>query len=217
MTTLAVLRPWISINLAISADGKISSVDRRPSGWTSAEDHQRLLALRRGVDALMVGHGTLKADRMTLTVASSLPQPLRCIVSRDGQLDPEHPVFTTQGGPIHLLCTHTHPRNPPTNAVIHRESLREFLATLKGGLGIEKLHCEGGGELVRSLAEIDAIDEFHLTVAGHTVFGGFSAPCPTGLPGSPLGEALGFELSVCDPSPATGECFLTYTRRRWGQ
>ena len=61
-------RPWISTNLAISADGKIDSTASRPSGWTSRDDHARLLKLRESADALIVGCGTSEADRMTLTV-----------------------------------------------------------------------------------------------------------------------------------------------------
>ena len=62
-------RPRISINFAVSADGKITSVGKRPSGWTSKEDHARLMKLREGVDALLVGRGTLDADRMTMKAA----------------------------------------------------------------------------------------------------------------------------------------------------
>ncbi|MGL4402031.1 MAG: RibD family protein, partial [Luteolibacter sp.] len=95
--------PRISTNLAISADGKISSSPPRPSGWTSRADHARLLELRGNADAILVGRGTLEADRMTLTVPGKLVQPLRCVVSRNGVLDPAHPIFTKQGGGIHLL------------------------------------------------------------------------------------------------------------------
>ena len=74
--------PSISINFAVSADGKISSVAKRPSGWTSEEDHARLLRLREGADALLVGRGTLEADRMTMRAPGD---PLRCVASRSGR------------------------------------------------------------------------------------------------------------------------------------
>jgi hypothetical protein len=83
-------RPWISTNLAISLDGKISSAAFHPSGWTSREDHARLHELRRPADALLVGRGTLVADRMALTVPGKAVQPLRCVVSTTGA-----PSFTT--------------------------------------------------------------------------------------------------------------------------
>lgn len=203
-------RPWISTNLAISADGKISSVDRRPSGWTSAEDHARLKKLRLGAQALMVGRGTWMADRMTMT---SPENPLRCVVSGSGTFDPIHPIFGTPGGAIHLLVTDGEEIAPIQGASIHHLSLPGFLQSLVRDHGVERLHCEGGGSLIRSLAELDAIDEFNLTWAGHTLLGGKEAPTPTGIPGAFLPASLKFELTAFEPT-SEGECFLSYRRAR---
>ena len=207
-------RPRISTNLAISADGKISSLPPRPSGWTSRDDHARLLELRGNADAILVGRGTLDSDRMTLTVPGKAIQPLRCIVSRSGRLDPAHPVFNKPGGEIHLLVTGDFAGSVDSKVTLHRQSLAGFLETLATEYHVRHLHCEGGGELVRALAKLDAIDEFHLTLAGHTLFGGLSAGTATGIPAEFLPKSLGFEISRFDPRPAAGECFLSYTRRR---
>jgi len=112
-------RPWISTNLAISADGKISSPHRHPSGWTSQEDLQRLRHLRESADAILVGRGTLVNDRMTMTAPQN---PLRCIVSQTGSISPSHPVFSTPGGPVHLLVTGE--ANPPElpGITVHHEN-----------------------------------------------------------------------------------------------
>jgi riboflavin biosynthesis pyrimidine reductase len=208
-----VARPWISTNLAVSADGKISSVDRRPSGWTSREDHARLLNLRESADALIVGRGTLDADRMTLTVPGKPVQPLRCIVSRTGNLAADHPVFQKSGGPLHLLVTGDAEPAPPSHVRLHRGTLAAFLETLATDLGVKRLHCEGGGSLIRSLAELDAIDEFHLTLAGHTLFGGAAAPTATGAPAEFLPRSLEFSISHFEPRPGSGECYLSYRRK----
>lgn len=209
-----MLRPWISTNLAISADGKISSVGRRPSGWTSRVDHARLVNLRESADALMVGRGTLAVDRMTLTSPGKGVQPLRCIVSRSGEIPADHPLFTNPGGPIHLLVTEIDRTNsalqPPCQ--IHHGSLAGFLETLATELGVKHLHCEGGGGLIRSLAQLGAIDEFHLTLAGHTLFGGFDAPSASGIPADFLPQSLEFALSHFEPRPDLGECFLSFRR-----
>jgi riboflavin-specific deaminase-like protein len=216
-----VSRPWISTNLAISADGKISSPLHCPSGWTSREDHQRLRELRRGADALMVGRGTLTQDRMTLTVADDGPpaprQPLRCVVSRTGGIPAEHPLFSTPGGPIHLLVTAglapEFSAALPAGVTVHRQTLPEFLATLATDHAVARLHCEGGGELISSLANLGVIDEFHLTLAGHTLFGGRQSPTATGIPDRFLPAAASFSLTHFEPRPELGECFLSYTRR----
>lgn len=203
-------KPWISVNFAISADGKISSVHKRASGWTSPADHKRLLKLRSAADAILVGRGTLIADRMTMTAPQSDKQPLRCIVSRSGTLDPELPIFKKEGGNIHLCVTEEHMVEIP-GVTVHHASLEEFLRTLTTDLGVKHLHCEGGGELVRTLAGLGAIDEFHLTLAGHTLFGGLSAPTVTGIPSEFLGRSLNFEISHFEPQG--NECFLSYRRR----
>jgi 2,5-diamino-6-(ribosylamino)-4(3H)-pyrimidinone 5'-phosphate reductase len=213
-------RPHVALNFAISADGKISTRAGIPSGWTSAEDFERFLQLRLSADALLVGRGTLEADRMSLTIPPRLGparQPLRCVVSGSGRLNPEHTLFSTPGGPIHLLVSNPSPDFDPTfwqgkGVHLHAGTLAEFLQTLRRDCGVERILCEGGGTLVRALAELDAIDEIHLTWAGHTLFGGHDAPSLSGRPGDHLRHSLGFELVNFEPAPQTGECFLTYRR-----
>jgi riboflavin biosynthesis pyrimidine reductase len=208
-------RPRVSTNLAVSADGKITSVRGIPSGWTSAEDHRRFLELRRGADALLAGRGTLDADRMTMTAPGSAVPPLRCVVSRRGNLDPQHPLFRTPGGAIHLLVTESSAEIPPEIAsavTVHRTGLAEFLEILATDLGVKTLHCEGGGSLIRALAELDAIDDFHVTLAGHILFGGRDARTATGIPGGFLPKSTVFRLTHFDPRPELGECFATFSR-----
>ena len=205
-----MVRPRVSTNFAISADGKISSSPPRPSGWTSAADHARFMELRKSADAIMVGRGTLDADHMTMTVPGKSRQPLRCIVSRSGKLDPAHPIFQRAGGEIHLLVTGETQPPPIPGVTVHHQSLAAFLTTLATEYGVERLHCEGGGQLVRALAELDALDEFHLTLAGHTIFGGLHAPTTTGVPGEFLPASLAFTLRHFEPRES--ECFLTYVR-----
>lgn len=213
-----MLRPRVSTNLAISADGKITSVAGKASGWTSPEDHLRLLDLRKNAGALLIGRGTLEADRMTMTVPDSEIQPLRCIVSRSGALDPAHSIFAKEGGDIHLLVTGDSPAELPASlaerVTVHHQTLAEFLEKLAADHGVEQLHCEGGGQLIRELAALDVIDEFHVTLAGHTLFGGKDARTATGIPAGFLPESRLFELSRFEPLAGGGECFATYTRRR---
>lgn len=214
----AMLRPRVSTNLAISADGKITSIEGSASGWTSTEDHLRLLELRKNAGALLVGRGTWEADQMTMTVPDSESQPLRCIISRCGALDPAHPIFANKGGDIHLVVTGDSPADLPASlaerVTVHHQSLGDFLETLAGEFGVTLLHCEGGGQLVRELAELDWIDEFHVTLAGHTLFGGKDAGTATGIPEEFLPESRLYDLSRFEPLAGGGECFATYTRRR---
>jgi 2,5-diamino-6-(ribosylamino)-4(3H)-pyrimidinone 5'-phosphate reductase len=209
-SAFAMPRPWISTNLAISADGKISSVQNRPSNWTSAADHARLLMLREKADALIVGRGTLEADRMTMRVPGKNIQPLRCIVSQSGDIAPDHPLFHSDGGAVHVLVTGNAAHPGIAGATTHHGTLAGFLETLACELGVKYLHCEGGGALIRSLAEMDVIDEFHLTLAGHTLFGGAMAPTATGIPAEFLPQSRVFTLHEFHAE--ADECFLSYRR-----
>lgn len=207
------MRPKITANLAISADGKISDILGRPSGWTSAADHARLLELREAPDAIIVGRRTLIADNMSLGVPGRTIQPLRCVVTSEGKIPTEHPVFHRPGGKVHILCTKSLPNDLPPEVVLHQGSLSWFLGQLAAEHSVRHLHCEGGGELVRSLMELDAIDTLHLTLAGHTLFGGGSAPTLSGQLRW-IEESLPFHIAGFSIPDATGECFLTYIRDR---
>lgn len=211
--TIPMTRPWISANFAVSADGKITNVAHRPSGWTSRTDHRRFLELRRGADALLVGRGTLIADRMTMTVPDQAIQPLRCVVSTRAQIPGDHPLFQTSAGPIHVLATEGNEDSILPGAIVHHGSLAGFLDTLATRFAVKRLHCEGGGTLIRALSDMDALDELHLTLGGHTVFGGHQAPTTTGIPGSFLPKSIEFELVHFEPLHSEGECFLTYRKR----
>ncbi len=212
-------RPTILLNFAITADGKVSTVNKEPSHFTSKADLQRLFEIRKRSDAILVGRGTLEADKMSMTIPPKLKpsrHPLRCIVSRSGNFDLTQRVFHTPGGALHLLATHPSPGFDPSvyeavGATVHRGSLAGFLSTLATQYAVETLLCEGGGTLVRALAELGAIDEINLTYAGHTLFGGAAAPTITGHLGSHLPASLAFELTHFEPRD-NGECFLTYLR-----
>jgi len=215
------MRPRILLNFAITADGKTSTVNRDPAHFTSRADLARLHAIRQRADAILVGRGTLEADRMSLTIPAKqnpAKQPLRCVASRSGHFDLDHKVFHSKGGDLHLLATEAASDFDPTpltsaGARVHTSTLFEFLETLKRDHEIDTLLCEGGGTLVRALAELDAIDEINLTWAGHTLFGGAGAPNITGGLGSHLPASLAFELTTFEPQE-DGEVFLTYERVR---
>jgi 2,5-diamino-6-(ribosylamino)-4(3H)-pyrimidinone 5'-phosphate reductase len=212
-------RPRSLINFAISADGKISTRDKDPAHFTSKLDLHRLLEIRKRADAILVGRGTLEADQMSITIPNALKpakQPLRCVVSRTGGFNLSHKLFNSRGGAIHLVVTDPTPDFDPVRyesagATVHTASLPDFLHRLRTEYNVDTLLCEGGGTLVRTLAELDAIDEIHLTFAGHTLFGGVDAPTITGPLADHLPASRHFQLDHFEPLD-NGECFLSYSR-----
>ncbi len=64
------MRPYVVVNIAMSADGKISTRERRQVRISGAQDRNRVDKLKAGCDAIMVGIGTVLADDPSLTVKS---------------------------------------------------------------------------------------------------------------------------------------------------
>jgi riboflavin biosynthesis pyrimidine reductase len=87
--------------------------------------------------------------------------------------------------------------------------LRALLATLRADYGVKSLVCEGGGELLCSLAAEDLLDEIHLTIAP-VIFGGAKAPTLTGLPGDFFPAPLDFRLVSLQT--LEGECVANFRR-----
>ena len=60
--------PYVIINCAMSADGKIALPTRRQTRISNEEDLLRVYRLRNQSDAVLVGIGTVLADDPFLTV-----------------------------------------------------------------------------------------------------------------------------------------------------
>ena len=65
-------RPFVFLNAAMTADGKIDTAERQGASISSASDWERVDRLRAESDAIMVGGHTLLGDDPKLTVKSSL-------------------------------------------------------------------------------------------------------------------------------------------------
>ncbi len=204
----------VILNFAISADGKIGTSAGGASKFTSQQDLERLWEIRKSADAIIVGRGTLEADNMSMTIASQANptrQPLRIIVSKKGSFDRKHKVFHSSGGDIHLLSTESKVTTPfPEGVSVHHMPLKDFLSYCEEILQINHLLCEGGGQLTQALAKLGLITTIHLTLAGHTLIGGSSAPGILGILEEHLEHSLHFNLTHFSPLE-NGECFLTYS------
>lgn len=204
-------RPEIHANFVLSADGKISTPTHSPSTWSSSEDTQRYFSLRKQADAVLVGRGTLGADNMSLTTEGH--RHWRCVVTNSGKLPADSPLFLRPGGPIHLIgeCAELSPELR-SQVTVHR-NVQRFLAHAADS-GVQRVLCEGGGQLLKSLIKSDLLDVLHLTWTGRFIFGGRQSPTCTGLPGDFLPKSVSLELISYDPSSDGSELFLSYRVKR---
>ncbi|MBC8325848.1 MAG: dihydrofolate reductase family protein [Verrucomicrobia subdivision 3 bacterium] len=201
------MRPHVSINMAMTADGKIASANREVTSFGSRADHAHLLALRDQADAILTGAGTLNAQPEIILgpgPKSKPKPPLRIIASGSGQVNTRHKIFRSKGAPVLVLTTEgispkrlTHLK-AAANAVeicgTEAISFKQALDWLSKKWGVKRLLCEGGGQLNDSLFRAGVVDEVNLTVCPR-LFGGRDAPTiADGLGFAPLKNATQFTL-----------------------
>ena len=185
------MRPYVFINSAMSADGKISTVARKQVRISGEDDLRRVDALKANVDAVMVGVGTVLADDPKLTIKSVVlkrtrvdqgrtESPLRVVVDSRARTPPTAAVL----GPNALIVTS---RQAPRHRVEELETKAEILvvgerkvdlAALLGRLkdkGVESLLVEGGATLNFALLSLGLVDEIY-TYVGNIIIGGSAAP-----------------------------------------
>ncbi len=185
-------RPFVTLKLGITVDGKIA--DRRGhSRWiTGPQARQEVQALRRRVDAVMVGAGTVISDNPSLWPRPAKGrEPLRVIVDGKGRATASAQVFTDQ------YATHTiwavngsvaakrKPRQTAHGARVwkiptsRKAGVRSLLTQL-GGEGVLHVLCEGGGELAESLIRSGCVDEFVFFLSPKIMGGRDSRPAVGG-------------------------------------
>ena len=81
------MRPRVTVNCAMTADGKLASRTRKQLRISSREDMERVKSLRASSDAILVGVGTILADDPHLTVKGLPPEenPLRVVLDSHGR------------------------------------------------------------------------------------------------------------------------------------
>ncbi|MBF0543930.1 MAG: bifunctional diaminohydroxyphosphoribosylaminopyrimidine deaminase/5-amino-6-(5-phosphoribosylamino)uracil reductase RibD [Candidatus Riflebacteria bacterium] len=90
-------RPRITLKAAVSLDGRIATRTGH-SRWISSESsRQDSHILRRTVDAILVGSGTVVSDNPTLTARfpDGAPQPLRILIDRRLRSSTEANIFNS--------------------------------------------------------------------------------------------------------------------------
>ena len=212
-------RPFVTVNFAITADGRISTRKRTPSDFGTPADKRRLLEIRSGCDAILVGARTLGTDTMSMglpaadlraaRVKKGKPEyPWRVIVSNSGKLSHELQVFQTPKFPTPIVFTTRAMRSRAITELaslcdlyLHlseKVNLRAALMTLQEDYGVKRVVCEGGGTLLKALLEQDLVDEVHATFCPR-VFGGRKAPTMTGEAGDFLPVSVPLKLVTFQP------------------
>lgn len=224
--------PFVLVNMAMTADGKIATANRAVSSFASARDHEHLLALRATADAVMAGARTVDSAPINLGPGPAkfrrerlkhglAEYNLRVIVSRSGSINPRAKVFQRRFSPIIILTT----RRADAGRINKLRTLADAVKVcgrkeinfraafrwLRKQWRVKRLLCEGGGELNDAVFRAGLVDELHLTFCPK-IFGGRRAPTIADGKGlAKLGLAKRFRLQSA--SPCKAELFTVFARR----
>jgi 2,5-diamino-6-(ribosylamino)-4(3H)-pyrimidinone 5'-phosphate reductase len=188
--------PFVFVNMAMTADGKIATENRAVSSFGSVRDHEHLLELRAMADAVMAGARTVDSAQINLGTGAAkfrrlrlknglAEHNLRVVVSGSGSINPEAAIFRKRFSPIIILTTQRADQRrlrqlctaaDDVKVCGKREiNFRVALRWLREKWDVKRLLCEGGGELNYALFRAGLVDEMHLTLCPK-IFGGRTAP-----------------------------------------
>ena len=203
-------RPFVFINVAMTADGKIDTFQRKGAAISSPRDKERVDQLRAGADAIMVGGRTLLDEDPKLTVKSDAlreervarglsPNPVKVGVITQANIKQDSHFLNA--GPADIVIFTTRRTSKRHRSVLtargvdvyvdegRQVDLEKALATLKD-LGIARLMVEGGSRLNFELMRLGLVDEVTAYIAP-MIFGGESAPT--------MAAGLGLERNAAIP------------------
>jgi riboflavin-specific deaminase-like protein len=214
-------RPFVAMNFAATVDGR-ATIGGVSGPIGSDSDTAMLAGLRARFDAVMIGAGTMRAERYGRLIPNQERRerrerlglshdPLMVIVSGELDLPWDAPLFTDGGGRV-LIFTASEAEPPETatslRLVRHQGAvdLAAALRHLRHDRRIGALLCEGGPRLHAELQAGGLVDDLFLTIAPKLAGGGAPRIVEGELPRvEPLELAWLLEQD--------GELFARYSRR----
>jgi 2,5-diamino-6-(ribosylamino)-4(3H)-pyrimidinone 5'-phosphate reductase len=222
-------RPYILVNVAMTVDGKLDTVERKGATISSAVDKTRVDRLRAAVDAVLVGGRTLVSEDPKLIVRDpalrqerlrrGLPEnPAKVGVATIADIKTEGDFMTAGPAERYIFTTHRTTasqveRLEQAGAKVftstqNRANLVEAM-TILHQQGIRQLLAEGGGTLLAELFRLGLVDEVMIYIAPK-IFGGASAPTLADGPGFSLEQARGLALISAEKFDEEGGVLLHY-------
>jgi diaminohydroxyphosphoribosylaminopyrimidine deaminase/5-amino-6-(5-phosphoribosylamino)uracil reductase len=221
---VAAGRPFVTLKLATSLDGRIANAAGVSQWITGPEARRRVHAMRARHDAVMVGIGTALADDPELTVRDLgvARQPVRIVLDSRARLPAASRLARTAATvPVWLL--HAEGTAPGPDLAEAGVRLVPVAAGADGRLepaaalaalaaaGLTRILCEGGGTLAASFLAAGLVDEIATFTGGHA-FGAGGTPALGPLPPA---------ATLADPpdwtlvrSETAGRDLVTLWRRR---
>jgi riboflavin biosynthesis pyrimidine reductase len=216
-------RPFLTGVMIGSIDGR-AAVQGRSVALGHPADRDLLRSLRADADAVLVGTGTMRAERYANLLdpdqsasreAEGRPrQPLIVTISRSFDVPWDVPLFAEPDARL-LICTERADAEPPPGVAAAVEVATfapgtlgpdAALARVGAEHGVERVLCEGGPRLLREVVAAGCLDALMLTVSPLLAAG----DAPTVLAGPPLPDPA--RLHLAQVLRADDHLFLRYER-----
>lgn len=221
-------KPHIIVNMAMSADGKISTRKRERMTFGSKNDRNLMDRLRSRADAVIIGAGTVSVDGFPLVVRNAAirkernkkkrsPHPANVILSRTLDIPARRPIFLHENIDRILFTTREATRERRKRFEKCCEVIvlpaRNYLHGVLNDLharGMERILLEGGGALNFAFFKEALVDELYLTVTPRIIGGGGA---PTVADGAGFRKDTQVNLELVSAKRIGQEVFLHYRVR----
>jgi diaminohydroxyphosphoribosylaminopyrimidine deaminase / 5-amino-6-(5-phosphoribosylamino)uracil reductase len=177
-------RPYVTVKLAISADGKAGLAGRRPAVISGEAARERVFKIRAANDAILVGIGTVLSDDPQLTCR--LPgmferSPVRVVLDEDLRLPlATSVVATVRETPTWVFTSHR--PSAIAEEILQQKGCKVFRVDEDNGRldlnqilkklaeqGITRCLVEGGPTVASSLVTANLVDEAILVRGEKTI------------------------------------------------
>jgi riboflavin biosynthesis pyrimidine reductase len=174
--------PRTLLNMVSTVDGR-ATLGGRSGPLSSRADRELFHALRAAVDGVLVGAGTVRAERYGRTISDEarrelrqsrgLPaEPLACVVSGRLALDADIPLLAEPAARV-VVLTSSQASLPASRARVEyvraerdgRLDLGAAIAEVRERFEVASLLCEGGPHLAGELLAAGLVDELFLSLS----------------------------------------------------
>ena len=170
-------RPYLIVNMVSALDGK-ATIEWRTKGLSTDLDRELFHRLRTQMDAVMVGAGTVRAERYGRMIKSDElraarsdaalePDPLAVIVTARLDLPADLPLLNEPEQRV-VIATGSDATLPDLGEQVTYErtgdDLPLLLSRLREQHGVRSVLCEGGPTLNSYLLAAGLVDELWLTL-----------------------------------------------------
>ncbi len=158
--------PRVTINVAMSLNGKISSESGRYN-ISDADDMERVISLRKSVDAVLIGANTVIVDDPVLRYS-------KCRIILDGEfkLSDSYKIFDGSVKTYIVSRKNKHINNAQT-VIVNDTGITGIMEKLYS-FGIKSVLVEGGVQVINEFLDSNLFDQFFIYINPGLILSGKS-------------------------------------------